>query len=421
MRLDSIARIIGGFSGVALPPGERAYLDLHARRYAETMALLPAAPQEGSALLDVGVFPGHLAALARARGYQVSGLGNEEMTAGFRERAACAGLELHQRDVELDPFPFDDDRFEAVLFCELIEHLYRNPFHVLAEIFRVLRPGGVLILTTPNLASLDKINKLLHGKTFMPSLRSPLDEIFPLNPNYGHYREYTMEDLRLFLTAQEIYPFRFAVAQALFSSCWDPPLKTILGEGRWNPRNLSRSLVMRSLRKMRPGFRSNLMIKAQKPAEAAWVPASSFRDMSGFETIEKDNAPPDFTRRALPAPFRWTTGRAGFTLSNPFPGRAGRILLQCSYLTPGEAPPAQGVVLLNGREAKTFSLTPIKTYQLLEIPVDRESAAAPEWRLEVASSTWRPRDLGLPDQRELGVMIAWDRLLVLGRDALPDN
>jgi SAM-dependent methyltransferase len=48
--------------------------------------------------------------------------------------------------------PFGDDSFELVVFGEVIEHL-PDPDYLLEEIWRVLKPGGKVIVTTPNLAS----------------------------------------------------------------------------------------------------------------------------------------------------------------------------------------------------------------------------------------------------------------------------
>lgn len=47
--------------------------------------------------------------------------------------------------------PFEDATYEMVVFGELIEHLF-DPDFAVDEIYRVLQPGGALILTTPNLA-----------------------------------------------------------------------------------------------------------------------------------------------------------------------------------------------------------------------------------------------------------------------------
>ena len=47
--------------------------------------------------------------------------------------------------------PFKSNTFDLVYFTDIIEHLPKNTeIHALMEIYRVLKPGGVLILTTPN-------------------------------------------------------------------------------------------------------------------------------------------------------------------------------------------------------------------------------------------------------------------------------
>ena len=49
--------------------------------------------------------------------------------------------------------PFPDGQFDAVIFTEAIEH-FAEPEPALAEIARVLRPGGLALITTPNCGSL---------------------------------------------------------------------------------------------------------------------------------------------------------------------------------------------------------------------------------------------------------------------------
>ena len=52
-------------------------------------------------------------------------------------------------------FPFPDGTFSYVFTEHLIEHLpYRNGFHLLQEAYRVLRPGGILRIATPDLAKI---------------------------------------------------------------------------------------------------------------------------------------------------------------------------------------------------------------------------------------------------------------------------
>ena len=116
-------------------------------------------------------------------------------------------------DAEKDPFPYPDGYFSTVLCCELLEHLTADPMHMMTEINRILKPGGHLVLTTPNLASLRALAGILQG--FHPQLFSAY--IRPRNGEVDarHNREYTPIELRKLLedsgfevTLLETGPFR---------------------------------------------------------------------------------------------------------------------------------------------------------------------------------------------------------------------
>lgn len=95
-------------------------------------------------------------------------------------------------NVEEDEFPYPDDSFDVVLFCEMLEHLLMNPLHTLAQIHRVLKPGGLLVLSTPNVARIENVMRLLHGA----NLYDPYSGFGP----YGrHNREYTRHELHRLL------------------------------------------------------------------------------------------------------------------------------------------------------------------------------------------------------------------------------
>lgn len=70
-----------------------------------------------------------------------------------RVAAACQkGIKCVQTDLNENSIPFEDNSFDAILCGEVIEHLV-DPDHLLDEISRTLTPGGVCVLTTPNLAA----------------------------------------------------------------------------------------------------------------------------------------------------------------------------------------------------------------------------------------------------------------------------
>lgn len=92
-------------------------------------------------------------------------------------------------NVETDTLPYPDGSFDVVLFCEVLEHLTNDPLSALIEIRRVLKPGGRLILTTPNAASARNLLKIITGKNVH-------DRYSAYGPYGRHNREYTRNEVR---------------------------------------------------------------------------------------------------------------------------------------------------------------------------------------------------------------------------------
>ncbi|MCW6037302.1 methyltransferase domain-containing protein [Spirulina subsalsa FACHB-351] len=102
-------------------------------------------------------------------------------------------LESYHFNIEEDPFPFSDQQFDVVLFCEIIEHLLLDPASVLHEIKRILKPNGTLILTTPNVSRLENVAKMIGGANIY-------DPYSGYGPYGRHNREYNKHELYLLLT-----------------------------------------------------------------------------------------------------------------------------------------------------------------------------------------------------------------------------
>lgn len=91
-------------------------------------------------------------------------------------------------NVENDAFPYPDHEFDLVIFAEIIEHLLNDPCKVLREIRRVLKPSGTLILTTPNVARLENVARMVGGANIY-------DPYSGYGPYGRHNREYNRHEL----------------------------------------------------------------------------------------------------------------------------------------------------------------------------------------------------------------------------------
>lgn len=172
----------------------RGYVQADFNRFVYTLSLVP--EKSGQKILELGANPYFMTTLLgkfRDADLHLANFfdgsqseGTQRVTVG--ETGEIVDYDYKQFNIEKDPFPYEDDFFDVVLFCEIIEHLLSDPVHALTEIKRILKPGGVLVLTTPNVARLDNVRRIISGA----NLYDPYSDHGP----YGrHNREYTLQDL----------------------------------------------------------------------------------------------------------------------------------------------------------------------------------------------------------------------------------
>lgn len=102
-------------------------------------------PETRGPLLDVGAGDGKLSERLRAEGFDVRAV--DQVTTDFRP----ADIEISSADLNVG-IPFTEGEFAVVVATEVIEHL-ENPWLFVRELYRVTKPGGVVIISTPNLAN----------------------------------------------------------------------------------------------------------------------------------------------------------------------------------------------------------------------------------------------------------------------------
>lgn len=130
-------------------------------------------------MLDVGCGDGDWGLYWKGRGWDVHGVDvNRTSVARAREK----GLEASTSDLNRSGLPFSEGIFDLIFAGEVIEHLVDTD-GFLAECQRCCKVGGYLLITTPNLASLENRIRLLLG-------------MYPIWVDYrlsgcGHVRAYT--------------------------------------------------------------------------------------------------------------------------------------------------------------------------------------------------------------------------------------
>jgi 2-polyprenyl-3-methyl-5-hydroxy-6-metoxy-1,4-benzoquinol methylase len=137
----------------------QGYEPLKERPHSGHQKLLRLVP-DGARVLDVGCSTGYLARPLAERGCTIVGIELDEATAAVA-RDVCE--EVLVGDVERLELPFPPASFDVVLCGDLIEHL-RDPRRFLERVRPLLRPGGRVVLTTPNVANWAMRVGLLFGR-----------------------------------------------------------------------------------------------------------------------------------------------------------------------------------------------------------------------------------------------------------------
>jgi 2-polyprenyl-3-methyl-5-hydroxy-6-metoxy-1,4-benzoquinol methylase len=143
----------------------------------EVLKLIDEYCKQGSTVLDLGAQPFIVSCALKKMGFNVVAFDIDPES--YREIADACGVSVVRCDLERDELNFNNA--DCVVFAEVLEHLhyYYVPL-VLSKINKVLKLEGVLILTTPNIASLSRRLRLLLG----------------IQPIYHyHVREYTMKEV----------------------------------------------------------------------------------------------------------------------------------------------------------------------------------------------------------------------------------
>lgn len=172
-------------------------------RYIDILRRVPKV-SSGSAL-EVGCGYGDISTILAKLGYTVyaTDLLGDHTRRKMEDRISKYNINFQQNNIEAEPLPFEDCWFDVVIFSEVLEHLNYSPLIPMKELCRVLKNGGRLIISTPNIACLSNIIALLFGKNAIYSslLKDYISPYRVVNQDGRcyidrHHRLYTLSELK---------------------------------------------------------------------------------------------------------------------------------------------------------------------------------------------------------------------------------
>lgn len=145
------------------PDNRDDYRSFHQRRYQFILDMISRqVPTKLDRCLDIGG-SGDVAGIGSVLKQRFA---NEVYAADlleYVEQAASKGNNAVACNIDYENLPFEDAYFDLVILASVIEHLY-NPHHVISEIARVTKPGGLFLIEAPNAIALGRRIDTLFGQ-----------------------------------------------------------------------------------------------------------------------------------------------------------------------------------------------------------------------------------------------------------------
>lgn len=189
----SVSDILSFVESTIASPDEHTYFQIHEARYKRILEEIAKIVVKSNRILDVGCFPYHLGAALEKMGYAVWGI------AGTHEPIKNKKVEI--LNIETDTFPYKNNFFDLVLCSEVVEHLPHSPIPAIKEMYRVTKPGGHILITTPNINRSINQGKMILGRAPVYSIDAFWEnEGKGSNLYHRHNREYTLNELKKLTT-----------------------------------------------------------------------------------------------------------------------------------------------------------------------------------------------------------------------------
>lgn len=162
------------------------YSSIHQKRFADILGVIEKyRPDKKIKILEVGTWPGYLAVCFYRSGFDTAGI---DIDPTRLEKIRRLGIEISPLDLnKAEGLPFEKDRFDFACVSEIVEHISRDSgSRLLSEVRRVLKPGGFLVLTTPNRYSFGNVYRFRFPKA---------GHCGADRRGHGHLQEFSQEEI----------------------------------------------------------------------------------------------------------------------------------------------------------------------------------------------------------------------------------
>lgn len=235
--VDAAIAELNDFQLLANPAMEAGYhgtyVAHHRAEYVRTVRDVlrhrPPSAKHGTKVLEIGAFFGVVSIALASLGYDVIAADVPEYIDLPEQSERYARFGVKTKGVRLEEFvlPFDDEQFEVVVMCEVLEHLNFNPLPLLKEINRIGAPGSIFYVSMPNATSIYHRVAVATGHAGGVQVSEFFEQLDPGNSLIanGHWREYTAAETR-----QMLEPLGYRIVDQYYFSIGDSqPPRSIRG------------------------------------------------------------------------------------------------------------------------------------------------------------------------------------------------
>lgn len=185
---------------------DRTYFDFHKKRFQKLDQFLNNFESnrphnsESVKVLEIGSHYLHTSILLSSRSYDVDSMDVEDFWNLDFVKSRAERFKINsviENDISrLKSFENVANKYDMVVFTEILEHITFNPIRFWKLIYQILKPGGLIYISTPNAFALPNYIRNLKNMIGFRSIGISVEEIFS-KVTYGHHwKEYTSKEIK---------------------------------------------------------------------------------------------------------------------------------------------------------------------------------------------------------------------------------